>query len=274
MLSQLILTASLLSLIGVTVNAADWRGIVPLVSSRRDVEAKLGRPKTQGKFVSSYEFPDEFVDVYYSSGPPCGNGLNDSWRVKADVVVSIRVVPKQERRLVDIVSDSSKFQRTVDPIKARLWYYSNSDSGVRYTVEKEESLSEIVLAIDYGPRTSQSDLRCTSTKLPNEIEKLGTPFDRYSGSATPSTRRAVLDNFAIQLTSGSGLHGIIVIYSVNNRQASVLGRQARSYLTNVRGISSSRLTLTQMRQAKHSYVELYLLQADKLTQTGADRGHL
>src|SRR6266404_6633303 len=104
-------------------SAKDWRGIIPLSSSRIDVERIIGPPKSQGKLVSSYEFDIEFVDVYYASGPPCGSGLTNEWKVPRDIVVSVRVIPKKEANLGALVNDISKYRKTTDPTDTRLVYY-------------------------------------------------------------------------------------------------------------------------------------------------------
>ena len=129
------------------------------------MERMIGTPKSKGKFVTSYEFTDELVDVYYSSGPPCGRALTNQWRVQSDVVVSVRILPKKETNFDDVVKDATKFKKTTDPIEITLAYYSNEDEGVRYTVRKDaRTLVQDIIAIDYFPDHSQFYLKRTITK--------------------------------------------------------------------------------------------------------------
>lgn len=68
-------------------NSNEWRGIVPLHSTRADVEKLLGsaKPSTQTGMLD-YETENEEVTVMYASGPPCANNGFRIWKVPRDTV--------------------------------------------------------------------------------------------------------------------------------------------------------------------------------------------
>src|SRR5690349_3773129 len=76
--------------------AAVWRGIVPLKSTRADVERFLGKPNELGL----YEVNGEHVTIIYSEGPCIGlyrslEKANCKCLVSKDTVLSIYIEPKR-----------------------------------------------------------------------------------------------------------------------------------------------------------------------------------
>lgn len=241
--------------------AKGWRGIVPLVSSRLDVERILGPPQSRGKFVSSYNYESESVDVYYASGPPCGSGLTNAWRVPRDRVVSIRVVPKKTLILESLVNDIAKFRRTADSKVPSQVYFLNEEEGVRYTVRIDPHPErQDVISVDYIPEKRQNHLKCPS--VPSIETPLGdAPFERY-GRVSASTQRAILDNFAIQLKNESQLKGLVVVNAGSNERRKAV-RQIRRHLIHIRGIEPQRLVVRNGALRREFSVELYLIPITK-----------
>jgi len=50
-----------------------WKGIVPLRSTRSEVEYQLGKPVATCEYTCTYETPNERVSIVYSTDP-CGLG--------------------------------------------------------------------------------------------------------------------------------------------------------------------------------------------------------
>ena len=67
-----------------------WSGLIPLRSSRTDVEKLLGQPKMTHGSTSIYENERQRVDVRYSKGS-CQIG-GEVWNVAKDMVIEIVVV--------------------------------------------------------------------------------------------------------------------------------------------------------------------------------------
>src|SRR5258708_21758549 len=84
-----------------------WNGLVPLVSTRADVERLLGTSQMSRGFVYTYETKDDRVDVLYSAGPCALSGV-EKWNVPSDVVVSMQVNPKQTILIDSLHLDAKK----------------------------------------------------------------------------------------------------------------------------------------------------------------------
>src|SRR5215218_2487899 len=78
-----------------------WRGIVPLHSTRADVDRLIGRPNFRGEL---YDFEGERASIIYTR-EPCTGGLQGAYNVPCDTVVSIDIVPKQRLMLSELNLD-------------------------------------------------------------------------------------------------------------------------------------------------------------------------
>jgi len=134
--------------------AKEWRGIVPLRSTRADVERLLGKPNTKD---DRYLIENEEADVFYSKGL-CANG----WNVPKDTVIFIGVTFKQGRRLGELNLDLTKYQKVKDPLVTAHTYYMNKAEGIYYTVfEGLGSDKDQVLTVYYEPTSDDElTLRC------------------------------------------------------------------------------------------------------------------
>jgi hypothetical protein len=244
----------------VGTRAKEWRGIIPLHSSKQDVRRLLGPPKTQGKYVDSYELNDAFVDVYYASGSPCGSSLVNSWRVSRDTVVSIRITHRNTVPLQSLVSDIRGLKVSEDIKLSQLSYYSSDEEGVRYTIRRDNPTSMLdVMNVDYLPSMTDHRLKCSSATSTNQGVP---PFQSY-GNISALRRTAILDNFAIQLQNEKQLTGMVLVYSQDYRRASRTAQRIRNYLINVRALEPNRLVVKAAKRAGDPWVELYLLPTDR-----------
>src|SRR6267142_4269866 len=110
--------------------AKAWRGIVPLHSTRTDVERLLGKPNAK---YGRYDIDNQEIEFFYSKGR-CVNG----WDVPEDTIIDIAVNPKQSPRLSDLKVELSKYERFRDPHVTSHVYYTNRDEGIRYVVYEDE----------------------------------------------------------------------------------------------------------------------------------------
>ena len=139
----------LLVLCGVTVNAEPWRGIVPLKSTRSDVERLLGKPQPGGidSYVT-YKLETEEVRVVYADRKLCSRPDRCDCRVPDDTVLHIVVRLKTTIKFSSLELDKSNFHPIVNPENANNVAYSNSEVGVMYVISKRDDL---VLYVQYGP---------------------------------------------------------------------------------------------------------------------------
>ena len=97
-------------------HAQDWRKIVPLKSTRTEVEALLGA--AQGAYSAIYQLREGSLFIEYSSGP-C-RPERKGWNVRENVVVSLSFSPRHKKRVGDLRIDPKKFRKTVDRKSTRL----------------------------------------------------------------------------------------------------------------------------------------------------------
>jgi hypothetical protein len=130
--------------------AAGWHGLVPLHSSRADVERLLGPPEPGAEAV--YVTEGERVSVTYSRGA-CDYG----WRVPAGTVVSLIVRPKVAPKVVDLKLVGNKYEKRRDVHVETLHYYVDRREGINYTVDEGGG---VVTAIEYYPPLKDAALLC------------------------------------------------------------------------------------------------------------------
>jgi len=146
----------------VEVFAKEWRGIVPLRSTRADVARLLGKPNQLGR----YEVKGEKADIIYSDGPCKGLYLslertNCKCLVPKDTVLSIYVEPDQPLKFSKLGIDKSKFTRTAIVVGNGMFSYSNVTEGIVYTVHESE---DEVIDAEYLP--SFADCQRVGTMTP------------------------------------------------------------------------------------------------------------
>jgi hypothetical protein len=128
--------------------AKEWRGIVPLKSTRADVERLLGKPNKWG----DYEVDGERVSFRYSEGGPCRDlyralGKDNCYcSIEDDTVVSISVEPTIKRKVSDLKLDMTKFRKTPIAPFPQTFEYSNRTEGIDYEVDESE---DTIRSIEY-----------------------------------------------------------------------------------------------------------------------------
>lgn len=135
-------------LLGQNVMAKDWRGIVPLKSTRADVERRFGKPGKWG-----YEFKAERVSFDYREEPCKGLYLalgEDNCKCLADenAVMSIFVEPTVKQKVSDLKLDMKTFRRTPINPYPHTFEYDNPTEGITYTVDEPE---DEITTITYYP---------------------------------------------------------------------------------------------------------------------------
>src|SRR5262245_15716850 len=123
---RLVTAMVLLLALSAVSHAKEWRGIVPLHSTRADVERLLGKPNAK---YERYDIENEEAEIFYSKGR-CVNG----WDVPLDTVIDISVTFKQTQKFADLKVDLSKYETFRDPEVTSHTYFSNRQEGVMYVV--------------------------------------------------------------------------------------------------------------------------------------------
>lgn len=138
------------------VNA--WRGIVPLRSTRGDVEKLLGPPRTSIGEIFTYETPENKVDVSYSSNPCKVEEKNPSVS-NADRVFKVSVSSRRVLLVRGLQFDRKKFKRIKNDHPENWVHYLNSKDGITIDAILNNG-SEEVLSVIYRGTPEQRELLC------------------------------------------------------------------------------------------------------------------
>lgn len=151
---ELIVVCLLLLTFELTASAKSWRGIVPLRSTRADVEKILGKP-TASNHV--YKIGAGTVDITYAQqqceqNAPSGWG---SWNVPAGTVISLSF--DADFLVSDLkIRNLEKYKlRTDNSLSTE---YRLLAEGIQYSVKGDR-----VVRITYGPTDKDKNLRCAKS---------------------------------------------------------------------------------------------------------------
>lgn len=246
----------LIVLVAVTpTQANEWRGIVPLHSTRADVERLLGPPSIDRSEITFYEFDKEEVSFNYAKGL-CGIE-SSGWNVPRDTVISITIRPKPNLlKLTDLKLDESKYKKEKDEHVWDIFAYTDEEEGVRYRVDTRDN--SIVISIEYFPAAKDDHLRCPVSG--DDLERT-TKFDSYSDIPFESEKKR-LDSFTEQVRRYASTQAYIMVYAGRRAragEAETRAKRAKEYLVKGRGIEAERITTIDGGHQEELRVELYLV---------------
>ena len=137
--------------------AKEWCGIVPLHSTRADVERLLKvKPVRCGGNACLYDLSDKTLFALYASESTCRNDdATTSWKVPADTVLEFTVNFKTSQPFSSLNVDITKYDRVPDKELQGIVYLSDYAQGVRM-----ETSGDMVRAITYYPAPTEDHLRC------------------------------------------------------------------------------------------------------------------
>jgi hypothetical protein len=135
-----------------------WHGIIPMHSTRGDVEKLLGPPTPDSKAqdAADYRTENERVFVLYSTGS-CDINPSNGWNVPRGTVITVSVYPNTKPKFSTLKIDESKYQKNADPEMLDLVYYTNDEEGISIEVNIAEG---VVNAFRYWPTAKEDCLRC------------------------------------------------------------------------------------------------------------------
>lgn len=138
----------LLTILMVPAHAREWRGIVPLKSTKADVERLLGEPNQLGR----YEIENELVSIFYSKAI-CVDRYNLAKPicecfVPKDTVLRIAVTLNRAVKVSQFGIDKNNYERTLFNANPPTATYANFKDGVVYTIRESD---DAVTNIDYLP---------------------------------------------------------------------------------------------------------------------------
>lgn len=140
----------------VAVNS--WQGIVPLQSTRAEIERLLGPSKSLLGEIYLYDTSENRVNVAYTSDP-CGvNGAN-STGAATDVALKIAVSPKKVLLVRDLHLNKDKYKRIQDDHPENWVHYLNTLDGITVDAILNDGCEQVV-GIIYHATARDRELRC------------------------------------------------------------------------------------------------------------------
>jgi hypothetical protein len=241
-----------------TAGAKGWRGIVPLHSTRSQVEQLLGPPTEQNTPYSVvYKTPNETVLIYFANGRPCGIGEKYSpWRVARNTVTAISITPHPGSPLSQLSIDESKYKKFIRGHLSETQYI-NAREGEALTV-----LGNEVRGIDYFAAADDTHLECPGLPKADltNCEYLPDPFESL-GNISFELEKFVLDNFYFALIKRKAIAYIITYGGKRARpnEARKRADRAKRYLVTVRHFPDDRIKVLDGGYNEKSELELYVV---------------
>jgi hypothetical protein len=135
-----------------------WRDLVPLRSTRGEVETRLGKPTFSFGTRYRYENENEKVEVIYSPGS-CELIGAERWNVPKDVVIWMEVYPRKTVPIRDVHLDLKKYRRFQAWHPENFVRYENQEEGVVVHAIIGAKAEELFF-FEYQPTAKDRVLRC------------------------------------------------------------------------------------------------------------------
>ena len=257
--------------------AKEWRGLVPMRSTRADVERILGKPSDPRMGVTrSYSLHDgrsiyfsDYGEAYivFAKMQEVMGHRSCLESVAADTVLMIQVTPIIEQSVNQFISDTKNF-RTFDPSEPPgIGYLGYVDEEGGFVLQ---TFKGIVRKLVYLP--SRNDQQpCAGYYLnPEEFVSvmvhppLNRKFDEY-GDLPFSDEKARLDNFAIQLQSQTGARGFVIVYAGQQAmigEAKIRATRVKDYLVKIRALKPETVVAIDGGYRKSFLVQLFIVDQD------------
>jgi hypothetical protein len=241
-----------------TAQAKGWRGIVPLHSTRSQVEQLLGPPNEQSNpFSVVYKTPNETILIDYANGRPCGIGEKyGQWRVAPNTVIEIFITPHPGSPLSQLSIDESRYKKfTVGHLSETR--YVNAREGEVLTVVGNE-----VRSITYFGTSDDSNLECAGLPKADLTDCEYVPDAFVSLGAMGSEQENLfLDNFYIALLHRRAI-GYIIAYGGKRArldEAKKRADRAKKYLVAVRHYPVDHIKVIDGGYREKRDLELYVV---------------
>jgi hypothetical protein len=254
----LVMAVSSILLCATIAEARGWRGIVPLHSTRSEVEKLLGPPTEQiNSYSVFYRTPNETVLIYYAEGRPCGIGEKYSqWRVARNTVTGIFITPNPGSPLSHLSIDENRYRKFTGGHTPDTQYLSASE-GELFTV-----FETVVKSISYFPAADDSYLECPGLPKANltNCEYLPDAFDSLDDISLEQEKQR-LDNFLVALLDKKAIAYIIAYGGKRARADEAMKRanRARQYLVDVRGFPNDHIKVIDGGYRQERALVLYVV---------------
>ena len=266
---KLILIISMVLIAATSVAAKDWRGILPMHSTRADVEALLGPPPPPpanrayvlDKGRSIYFLDEGQIYIDFADGNEC------MANVPVGTVLYIEITPKKDLPLSRLNIDLKNFKNFDASTPGGQGYegFISTQEGFVVRVFKQNVEKMVYFASDLDSKQcpGYSDY---FERVVNIMPLPACGLDNDYGDISWSDEKARLDNFAIQLLNDEKLSvGFIIAYAGQRAtvgEARLRANRARNYLINVRHLNPGRVKAIDGGYLVDLTVYLYIVPPD------------
>jgi hypothetical protein len=245
----------------VLCHGKEWRGIMPMHSTREDVNRLLGVSPDFNKLRAEYSLDSEDVYIVFSNdefNQECARLL------PKDTVLLIQVTPKTNLQLSDLLLDKAAL-RTFEPSSPPgIGYEGFIDDANGVVVRTFKGrVDQIAYVANFEDRKLCAEYyENIEGALKLMVEFLPRRFDEYANISF-ADERARLDNLAIQLQNEPESVGYLIFYAgrnVGRVAAKARAHRAKNYLATKRDMK--RLVVIDGGRREAFAIELYIQSRD------------
>ena len=136
----------------------EWRKLIPLKSTRVEVEKILGKPEKSFDSYAQYENSNGRIYVWYSLGG-CEHKIGGrQWNVPRGLMTTLSVSVNERRPLTSYIPNVTDFRRTEMPHNRTV--YVSSDESLVLTTIRAGNRNEFVSEFALDPTKEQEKLLC------------------------------------------------------------------------------------------------------------------
>jgi hypothetical protein len=255
-----------------SVAAKDWRGILPMHSTRADVEALLGPPPPPPADRSYALHPGRYIyyldegEVYIVFADAEFLKERNCSSVAPGTVLLIQVTPKEQISVSSLNLDEKTFTKFDPSQTSGLGHEGFIDKKEGLVIRAFKGMVQEFVYLAAAP----DQARCPGYyENPENFVQIGgfvcrLPLDTY-GDIRFVDEKARLDNFAIQLMNEENAIGYIIVYAGRRAtvaEAQLRANRARDYVINVRKINPQRVKAVNGGYHEELTVQLHITPAD------------
>lgn len=190
-----------------------WNGIIPLYSTRHDVERLLGSPQN-AKDCTYCIYRNDTVHVLYAEDY-C-KGQIAGWDKPQDTVITFIVYDTDHKLVENLKKEQPTLIETADD--TRIVYYTDLQNGRQYLVSPEG----YVKGTKFFPLQQDSYLRCKGFPPYDQITTTYTLFDSFPVTDGYANDFVRVDSFFLTLQEMPQYRGYIFIYGDSKTRSAQL----------------------------------------------------
>lgn len=246
-----------------------WNNLLPLRSTRADVEKLLGKPKDNTcSFGCEYETAKEKIRVSYAHKKCDVAG----WKVPADTVLSLTVSSKENsgKSFDELNLNRNKFTVDIDDILSQKW--TNAEEGLIYSLRPGIQLK--FDSITYIPKKTDNYLRCDGFPPETQYFTMNTTSFYNPALNKKEGLNMILsytDSFIIgAMNEYTDFKGYVLVYfdhKLSFEEYKIRLNELKKHIFDTRKISPERLTVIEGGLREDSIIEFYTLSKEMKSPT-------